>query len=170
MEKKFFLRISKFSDRNWKSYRLPENHSWFSEEFASLDDMLQAGAVKTEGLAGIEWPKPFFEDDDVVFLKDSPVFEIPPEEDATVADLRQAGFIIRLYAGEKIEDIQDGVIFRPLPLTEEEAGEIMDEYGVDIYGEDYRRGLLYADGSPYTFGPDEIWDRVDWEPRPMIMW
>jgi len=165
MGKKFFLRITRYSDRNWKSYRLPEDYEWLSGEFESLEDMIEAGAVRTEGLAGIEWPKPYFEDDDVVFPKDSPVFEVPPEEDVTVADLRSAGFIIRVYAGEKLEDLQDGVIFRPLPLTEEEAAKISEKYNIDIYPEDYERGLLSADGSIFLYRPEEVWDREDWQPR-----
>ena len=169
MTKKFFLRISRFSDRDWQSYRLPEDHSWFSEEFSDLDSMLQAGAVKVDGLAGIEWAKPYFEDDDIIFPADSPVFEFPPEEDATAENLRQTGFILRVYAGEKLEDIQDGVIFRPIPLSDEEAGDIMEQYNVDIYPENYEKGLLYADG-PSICRPEEIWDSVDWEPKPQIGW
>lgn len=164
----FFLRITRYSDRNWKSYRLPQDHPWFSGEFETLEDMLQVGAYQTEGLAGIEWSKPYFEDDDVVFPKDHPVFAEPQEEDATVADLRARGYIIRVYYGKKIEGLQDGVIFKPLPLTDEEAEKIMDEYGCIIYPEDYSRGLLYADGPSYTYRPEEVWDRVEWEPK--LVW
>ena len=101
MKKKFFLRISRFSDRDWQSYRLPEDHSWFSEEFSDLDSMLQAGAVKVDGLAGIEWAKPYFEDDDIIFPADSPVFEFPPEEDATAETSGRQVLLSRFIHGKK---------------------------------------------------------------------
>lgn len=155
----FFLRLSKYSDRNWKSYRMPKEHEWGTEDLKDVEDMIEAGAIQVNGLAGIEWNKPYFDDEDVVFAEDSPIFADGEGEDLTANELIRNGYILRLYNGKLIETIQDGCIFQPMPLTEAEAEKIANKWDVEIYPEDYSRGLLQADGSTMYFNFDEIFDR-----------
>lgn len=150
---KFFLRISRFSDRGWRSYRLPEGAEW--TEYESLEQMLEAGAYRTEGLAGIEWSKPYAELDDVVFPAGHPA--LMTNEDVTVRDLVADGFIVRVYAGEKLEDLQDGVIFRPRGLTKDEAWKLMDEYDICFERKAYEGGLLDAHSS-FHIPPSIVWN------------
>lgn len=125
MEKKFFIRISRFSDRNWKSYALPEGAEW--KEYMSLNEMKEAGATQRDGLCGLRWHKPYVELDDVVIPAGHPMRCDDSPEDVTCAMLVADGFFVRVYVGEEIEEIQDGVIFRP-GCTEKEAEEIIWEW------------------------------------------
>jgi len=154
----YFLRVTKYSDKNWFSYRMPVEHNWNDEEFETLQDMIDVGAYQTKGLAGIEWSKPYFEDDDIVFTEDSPIFIEGEGENLTASDLVRNGYIVRLYYGEKIEDIQDGVIFIPIEMDENIAINLMNEFDIEIYSEYYSHGLLQADGSTLYFTYDEIYD------------
>jgi hypothetical protein len=47
----YFLRVTKYSDKNWFSYRMPVGHNWNDEEFEILQDMIDVGAYQTKGLA-----------------------------------------------------------------------------------------------------------------------
>mgnify|MGYP001023977458 CR=1 FL=1 len=154
----YFLRLTKYSDKNWHSYKMPDAHDWNTKEFETLQDMIDLGAYETSGLAGIEWEKPYFEDDDFVFSEDSSIFIDGEGENLNILDLLRNGYIIRLYYGQKIEDMQDGVIFLPIEIDDNMAKELMDEFDIEIYSENYNRGLLQADGSTLYFTFDEIYD------------